>query len=218
MISLCSSHHPKADNGSFTAAQLRELKSSSWALSAGVKGRFDWRRRDLVARIGGNFYVNNSVMVRIGGHNVVAQRRDEDGMLLLSVNMTAVSPGSRLRMVDHEWLSSGTPTVLESPPSGRRLHAEYANGDVLTIEFWEARDGEAFTTRYSKAGRPPIEVPTDAGVQFPLAVAEIAMEIPGSDISFGKDTSVLAGGQFTDGWFIHAGLAALVLDEPTSGR
>lgn len=72
MIALCGPHHDKAGGGAFTAEQLRQLKKSSYALSAEIKGTFEWRRQHLVARVGGNFYLDTPVMVEVQGTPVVS--------------------------------------------------------------------------------------------------------------------------------------------------
>lgn len=200
MIALCGPHHDKAGGGAFTVEQLRQFKRSSYALSAPVRGRFDWRRRDLVARIGGTFYVRTPVLVAIRGEPVVWQRRDEDDTLLLSLHMLSTSGDVRLQMVDHEWYVVGSPSDFESPPSGRRIHARYDNGDQLTIEFWEAATPDALSTRYSTPEHQVI-VPTQL-LEFPVAVADIEMAIPGNGISFSKDESQIGGSRFRGTWSI----------------
>jgi len=42
MIALCLQHHKEADAGTFTEAQLKQLKKTS--ASREVKGRFNWKR------------------------------------------------------------------------------------------------------------------------------------------------------------------------------
>jgi hypothetical protein len=44
MIALCREHADKADHGSFTDDQLRELKQEGRSRAAEVRGRFDWMR------------------------------------------------------------------------------------------------------------------------------------------------------------------------------
>jgi len=114
----------------------------------------------LVARIGGDFYVRTPVLIAIRGDPIVWQRRDEDGTLLLSLHMLSTSGDARLHMVDHEWYVVGSPSDFESPPSGRRIHARYDNGDRLTIEFWEAATPDALSPRYSTSELQVI-VPTE---------------------------------------------------------
>jgi hypothetical protein len=203
MIALCGEHHAKADGGSFTLDQLREFKRSSYALSAEVKGRFDWRRRDLITRVGGNFYLRTPVMVEIAGHAVVCERRDEDGMLLLSVAMISKTKEPRLVMVDHEWYTIGTPVDFESPPSGRRIHAQYDNGDRLSIQFWDATDADIFIARYSRPDEP---VYVADGVQFPVAVAEVEMEVGGTNISFGPEETRAGGVLMRNCWVMDCGI------------
>jgi len=202
MIALCAEHHAKAGAGAFTLDQLRTFKRSSYALSAKVRGQFDWRRRDLVARVGGNFYLRTPLMIQVDDHPVVWQRRDDDGTLLLSLQMLTTTGEARLRMIDHEWYDIGHPAEFESPPSGRRIHARYPNGDDLAIEFWEATSLDHFVARYSvDTGSVPI-----MANEFPVSVADISMNVAGTGMSFTKDESRLGGSLIRNGWFIDCGV------------
>lgn len=109
--------------------------------------------------------------------------------------MLSLTPEPRLRMVDHEWYSVGAPIDFESPPSGRRIHAIYSNGDRLTIAFWDAQSPDTFRERYTNAAIPE-------SVRFPVTVAEVAMTIGGSNIRFGSDKTKVGGIALTDNWFI----------------
>jgi hypothetical protein len=46
MIAVCREHADKADHGSFTDDQLRELKREGRSRASQVRGRFDWMRQD----------------------------------------------------------------------------------------------------------------------------------------------------------------------------
>lgn len=63
MIALCAMHHAKADSGTFTTDQLRSFKKEGSVRSVEIRGRFDWMRRDLLAVVGGNFYLETPVIL-----------------------------------------------------------------------------------------------------------------------------------------------------------
>lgn len=194
MIALCPEHHRKADGGSFTREQLRAMKATPFALSAPVKGTFDWRRQQLIARVGGNFFAGSDVLVGLDGLPVVAQRR-EDGLLLLSIQMLTVSGEERLLMRDQEWVLKGRPLMFDSPPSGKRIAARYSNGDFLSVEFWDAPTREALAQRYMTS--PPEQV------EFPSVVVDIAMEIPGTSLVFdANEFRFGSGGHMRNQWSV----------------
>ena len=60
MIALCATHHATAD--AWTTEQVRKLKGEA-RLMAGVGGRFEWMRADVLGGVGGHFYYETPLMV-----------------------------------------------------------------------------------------------------------------------------------------------------------
>lgn len=200
MIALCEEHHTKAGAGAFTLEQLREMKASPYAKTAAVSGRFDWRRNQIVAVIGGNFYVETPTMVQVGDQPAVTQRRDDQGILQLSLDMVTTTSDPRLRMVDHEWYLIGSPIEFDSPVSGKRIHALYGNGDELTIDFWEAKNVQQVLDRYSYLD---VTVPPN-WLAYPLTFAEIQMHIGGTTLGFTKASTETGNVSVSGGWTSNA--------------
>jgi hypothetical protein len=205
MIALCAEHHARAGAGSYTHERILDFKAHPYALSALVRGTFDWLRRDLVTRIGGSFYVRTPIPIELRARPVVSVRRDSSGMMLLSIAMPRSTPEPGLLMIDNEWFLTGPIADFECPPPGRRIRARYANGDSLTIEFSDVDFLDALVRRFDIA---PESVPISA-LTFPFAVAEIDMTLPGSGIEFTRNLVRLGGSSIRNYWSIdnHVGIS-----------
>ena len=115
-----------------------------------MKGRFEWMRHSLLAVVGGNFYYETPIIFQFKGNPVIWFNRDEEGYFLLNANMLSTSKEPRTVVQENFWLSSGNPDDLESPPSGKRLHVECSNGDMLKVEFCELESAGAAQARYPR--------------------------------------------------------------------
>ena len=190
MIALCGLHHPHADQGAFTVAQLRDFKATGGERNREVGARFEWMREDLLTVVGGNFYFDTPVPVRFRSNNVLALTRDERGYLLLDTNMLSTSGDPRMTIQENFWIVLGDPLDLDCPPHGRLVSAEYANGDRLRVEFIPDLDTNALSARY-----PDAEL-DGAWAQLPecLTAVEIQMRVGGADIDFGPRETRLDGG------------------------
>ena len=134
MIALCREHADKADHGSFTDDQLRELKRMGRSRAKLVRGQFDWMRRDLLAVVGGNFYYDQRVILRINDIPCIWFDRDEEDYSLLNFKMPTISGRPRAQVESNFW--SVTPAVDEvvCPPSGRLIEVAYPkNGDKFRV-------------------------------------------------------------------------------------
>jgi hypothetical protein len=129
MIALCREHADKADNGSFTNDQLRELKRVGRERAELVRGRFDWMRRDLLARVGGNFYYEQPVILQVGPVPCIWFNRDDDSHLLLNFRMPTLSGEPRAQIEDNWWSVLPDVTECVCPPHGRLVEVSYQNGD-----------------------------------------------------------------------------------------
>ena len=196
MVALCAEHHKKADNGAYTNEQLSRFKQAK-VDSALIRGQFDWRRNKLLAVVGGNFYYETPRVLVIDGHDVVSLTRDEEGYLLLSVQMLSLSTEVRLEMTDNCWENIGNPIDLVSPPSGKDLRVRYENGDSLGIHFYVIEDGAKFQDKFK---RPPY-----AELAFPLTVAEVNCEVGGTDIKLSPTGTTIGTNQFIGNFMAYCG-------------
>lgn len=196
MVALCAEHHKKADNGAYTNNQLAAFKRNK-VDPAIIRGRFDWRRNKQLTVVGGNYYYETPRALVIDGHDVVALTRDEEGYLLLNVEMISLSTEVRARLVDNCWENIGSPVDLICPPSGKDLSIRYANGDYLAIHFYVIRDCAEFQEKFSTA-------PYDM-LEFPLTVAEVNCEIGGTDIKLTPLGTTIGTNQFIGNFMAHCG-------------
>jgi len=201
MIALCAEHHKKADNGAYTRDQLAALKTNR-ANPEEVRGRFDWRRNKLLTVVGGNFHFETPRPLVIDGHNVVALSRDDEGNLLLSVEMLSLTPEERVVLSENCWENIGAPVDLISPPSGKKLSVTYANGDHLSVEFAEIGDAAAFQARYK---RPSFEV-----LEYPLTVAEVNLRIGGTGIALTPTGTTIQTNRVTGCFTAYCGSGLVV--------
>ena len=191
MVALCRKHHDDAEGGAFTTEQLRAMKIQGVSRNERIKGRFLWRRQQLLIHCGAALTFEAPIALAFNGIPVVSLTRDEAGNLSLSVNMLTSSVLARLRLFENDWVSTGNPTDLEVPPFGRKLRAIYPNGDEIRIEFKTVNDPDelaaavpgidgvrewsADLTKDGSADAPQLT--------FPAALADIAMELPDVGIS-----------------------------------
>lgn len=210
MIALCREHADKADSGSFTDDQLRELKRVGRDRAAMVRGRFDWMRRDLLAVVGGNFYYRQAVLFQIGREKSIWFERDADGSLLLNVRLPTMSTRPRARIENNVW--SVLPRVAEviCPPHGRLVDIRYENGDRFKAEFFSANTASDLAARYPRRG---VEG-WSSEIEFPVTVVEIQETAAGTTIQFGASETSLLGHGIRDCFFANSGGVALHIDAP----
>jgi hypothetical protein len=194
--------------------------------AASVSERFEWMRHEILVVVGGNFFFNTPIAVQYLEQPVVWYRRDERGRMLLNLRMITVSSEPRLVLEDNDWLLLGSPVDFESPPSGKRIAAHYANGDALTIEFLDLDSGEAFERRYREHGlnQNMIDllesrgIPYDKGPRrypfsFPIAVCEITMKVGGTRLEFTPQNISFGGGGGMSGAMVTNAPIGLHLSE-----
>jgi hypothetical protein len=185
MIALCAEHHAKADAGAFTVEQLRELKSRPARV---VVGRFDWRRRELLAVVGGNLYFETPVMVQHRGAPLIWFERDVESNLLLSAKMLSASSEPRLWLDNNDWHLEGPAVDLQSPPNGRLIRVQYPNGDSLRVEFLDLDSASVAAKRYSH-----FQAAIWPQFKFPITAVELQMQVGGTPYSFGPTESRFGG-------------------------
>lgn len=208
MIALCREHADKADHGSFTDDQLRELKQKGRSRSAEVRGHFDWMRQDLLAVVGGNFFYEQRVIFQLGETPCIWFDRDEGGYLLLNFKMPTTSGSRRAQIEQNFWSVTTAVEEVICPPSGKLVEINYPNGDRFRAEFYNA-DSSAEVDR-----RHPPAVPRRwyGNVHFPVTVVELWETAAGTNIEFGPKFSRLGGVQMTDCFSARNGGAGIRMD------
>ena len=197
MIALCSDHHPKADAGAYTKAQLISFKSNPRRDE--IEGRFDWLRNRLLAVVGGCFYYETLTVFEYRSTPIIWFRRDDDGHLLLNLKMLSKSVDERLLVEDSFWMAKGAPLDFECPPSGKLIHGKYPNGDEVRIEFFELGSVSDAAKRYpdARAEEWPIE--------FPITAVEVQNQIGGTGLGFGPRWTKMPGFQIANSVSSHCG-------------
>ena len=192
MIALCREHADKADNGAFTDAQLRAMKDAGPSRARAISGRFDWLRRDLLAVVGGSFYLKLDVILQIGTRPCIWFSRNEEGEAMLNFWMPSSSGLTRARVLENTWLVPPTAADVECPPSGRLLHVRYPEGDELRVEFFDHNSAEDFEARYPGT-------PWANQIPFPITGVEVWETAPGTGIEFGPQSTTIGGVVITGG-------------------
>lgn len=195
MVALCRDHHPSADAGAFTLDQLREFKRNG--ADTAIKGRFDWRRRDLLLVLGSNFIYQQMNVIKLNDIDVVSFSRDDAGYILLNANIPSVLPDDRAVIEENIWHNVGAPKTLRCPPSGKELFIEYHNGDYLSIEFFEIDNAEGLRNRYEHAHGLPIP--------FPITTVEINLMVQGTNIDINPKYSSISRGIMRNCFMSHNG-------------
>jgi hypothetical protein len=234
MVALCRDHHPEADKGAFTTEQLRDFKRVGRDRSRALGARFNWMRESLLAVVGGNFYYETPIAIRVNDIPVVWFNRDESGRLLVNLQMLTTSGEPRMLMLDNFWMTEGSSErEIVCPPSGSMVSAKYPNGDQLKVEFRELANLEALDRRYppgqlpadvkkrlEEAGMPQYELSQSHAetverfeIAFPIATVDITMEVAESDLSFGPKQTSIATNTITGSW-IKGGAVGIQIGNP----
>lgn len=197
MIALCREHHDAADAQAYEADELRLMKRIGRDRNQALEARFEWRRRRLLCVVGGNFYYETPVAVRLRTHPVVWFNRDSDDRLLLNVAMPATIRESRLYVEDNFWIETGSPSGVECPPNGRLVAVRYPNGDAIRIEFFEIASGAALTRRYEHSDALRTLLEAEEQEPFPIVAVEVRMRLQsptgGTVIDFDAQASSIGG-------------------------
>jgi hypothetical protein len=145
MVALCLDHHKEADVGTFTAEQLRELKTSPYLARVDElpHGRFNWRRDQLVMLAGGNWYVGCSVLLSAHGTDLIWLTKDEAGNEALNLDLHDAKGRLLLQMRTNDWLVHAPFADLQCPPARNSLLLKArAEGVRLAVKFSRATTGD----------------------------------------------------------------------------
>lgn len=206
MIALCRVHADKADNGSYTADQLRKLKRDGRGRGREISGRFDWMRQELLAVIGGNAYLRTPTVLQIGGQKAIWFNRNADNELLLNFVMPTLALVPRASIRDNGWVVQpyGVSELI-CPPSGRRLRVKYANGDLFDVEF------KTITSR-AELAKTYAYIPglNSANFEFPLTVANLSEVASGSNLQFSPTGTMLGTNSISGSFMSDCGVGIVI--------
>lgn len=186
MIALCRGHHIQADNGAFTKEQLHEFKRKAMENWSAVSGKFNWLRNKLLVVVGGNFFYETYIIFEFKGNPIIWFERNEQGYLLLNMNVLTTTKKQRAFIRNNEWFNVGGEEDVECPPSAKRLRIEYPNGDLVKIEFFEINSIKEVLKRY------PDAKPDDWPIQFPITAVEVTNKVANSGLEFNANESKFA--------------------------
>ena len=137
MIALCAHHHKEADISTFTDQQLRNLKRQPFLRMIGQypRGLFDWKRENFLFLVGGNFYYNTSILLRIRNKNIIWLSKDERGFEQLNLDIRDSDGKLLLKMRENDWLILAPFDDLECRPSGNSLLIKASHQTRLDLIF-----------------------------------------------------------------------------------
>jgi hypothetical protein len=210
MIALCRAHADKADNGSFSDDQLRQLKREGKSRALEVRGRFDWMRQDLLAVVGGSFYYKTRTIFEIGNVPCIWFDRDENDYLLLNFRMPSIVGRPRARIDQNFWSVAPAVEEVVCPPSGKLVEVRYHNGDQFRAEFCQIASPDELDARYPEATTRR----WSDRIRYPLCVAELWETAAGTSIEFGPSFSRLPGNNMFINCFMNGCGTAIHFEVP----
>jgi hypothetical protein len=207
MIALCREHADKADHGAYTNDQLRDLKQSGRHRLSKVAGKFEWRRHDLLAVVGGNFYLRVPTILQIGARKVIWFERDEDGYQLLNFKMPSLTGRSRAQIRNNFWTVAPDDCEVVCPPNGRVVSVQYDNGDRFKVEFFTLNTVDDFSRRYPRA-----HFTTD--LAFPLTAVEVHETAAGTGLSLEPHSTSVGTNRISSGFMADCQVGIMIDDLP----
>ncbi len=201
MLALCSEHHGKADAGAFTREQLRAFKAAAHARPVG--GRFDWLRRDLIIRMGTNFYFKTPTVLTYGPHPLIWFTRDAEQHLLLNIQLANPAGDPLPVMRESYWALSGKPVDVVSPPSGKLLDVRYDTGDRVRVEFREVLSEDDGLRQFPKFW------PSGHVTGYPTTTCDVTYKIAGTTIDIAPSHFKAGGSSFRHCTFEDCGPLSL---------
>ncbi len=214
MIALCGLHAARADAGTYTNDQLRELKRIGRSRAEEISGEFDWMRNDLLAVVGGNFYHDNGVLIQVDSTPIVWFNRDENNELLLNFSMPS-EPGTpeRASIRDNVWVVPPDIADLECAFRGRTLEVRYPDRDRFRIEYNNFNTFDDLQSRYPNLRADFLAQST---LRYPLTVVEMWHRIGrGRVLDVGPLEAVLSPTNFLTGSFFERnGVGIQIISPP----
>jgi hypothetical protein len=114
MIALCSNCHGEADL--LTKEQLHKIKDEGRERAATIAHRFAWRRRKLLVVLGGNFFYNCDLILRVSSRRCVWFNRTETGEFELNFRLPASSGRPPFTVMGNVWMTLSDADDIIAPP------------------------------------------------------------------------------------------------------
>jgi hypothetical protein len=203
MIALCLTHAGQADANAFESEYLKDLKHSETDREE-VRGELTWMRKKVLALVGGNWYYETPVILKIGATDAISFSRDDEGYLLLSLRMPTLSGLPRAQIVEN-FFTVGRDQVsdIECAARGRTIKIEYSNGDRFLQEYRDMADEDSLRSRYGDlVGSGPV----NESIEFPLTVVEVSEQTKDSRLDFDPLSTRIGGMQMSGCWSIRNGV------------
>jgi hypothetical protein len=200
MIALCLIHAGHADANAYENEYLRSLKQAGRAEAADVKGQLAWMRRDVLALVGGNWYYETPIILRVGSTAAIWFGRDEDGYLLLNLRMPTLSGAPRAE-IEENFFTIGRDHVvdIECAARGRTIQIEYPNGDLFRHEYRDVQDEGDLRARYGDLVGPSVS----DDINFPITVVEVSERTRNSQLDFDPKHTAIATNMMVGCWSIR---------------
>lgn len=195
MIALCREHADKADNGSYTDDQLRRFKQMGPESAAAIRGEFGWMRNKIVAHLGGNFYVDTTILVAMTGLPLIWFERNEYGELMLNYGLRdgAVITNNSWVVPQHEL------EQVICKPGGRSLEVRHKSGARFAVTFTEHPNLASFATRFSRLRQAAIPLEVNS---FPVTVVDLISIGSAGSFQLHPGWTMLPNGiKLQDHWF-----------------
>lgn len=196
MIALCREHHDNADGGAYTKEQLHSFKERARNQFVKIEKDIKWMRDEILSVVGGGIYYKTPIIFQYRRNPIIWFERDDNGLLLLNIDLQPVTSQHRLLMKNNFWHIVDEPEDLICPPSGKRIDVRYKNGDKLSIEFSNiesesAKEFQSFQKKYQNV------IYLLSSISFPLTTVEVTMIAKEKDLMFNPKETQFKGGRMT---------------------
>ena len=105
MIALCPIHHHQGDIGAIDEVHQRHWKREPYNIFRGfANGQLLVKDKILAVEIGTNFFVGAGFKFLVNDEPLLQMRADEDGRLLISLDLYDEDNNQLLSVVDNEWI------------------------------------------------------------------------------------------------------------------
>ncbi|MDI9889714.1 hypothetical protein [Microbacterium sp. IEGM 1404] len=209
MIALCREHADKADNGSYTDAQLRRFKANAATNFESVRGRFEWMRHRIVMYAGTSFFLDHDVLVAENDTPLIWFTINEHGERMLNYRSRR---SDRLVIEDNMWTVEQNDLLeVVCPPGARALDVTRTNGDHLRVEFHSFNDASAVVVKFPRQGHHLRELER---LTYPLTVLELVDETADGVVKIHPDRIDMHGHVLMGGWIAGNGGSAIHVNPP----
>jgi len=193
MIALCRDHHDSADGGAYTKEQLRTFKERTRNQFVEIERDIRWMRDEILSVVGGTLYYKNPIIFHYRGNPVIWYERDDNGFLLLNIDLRPITSHHRLLMRNNFWHIDEEPEDLICPPSGKKIDVRYKDGDKLLIEFSNIESES--DKKFQKFQKEYPNVSALSSLSFPLTTVEVTMTVKEKGILFNPKETRFNGGR-----------------------